>query len=116
MSTELHNGKKEQDYNGTSATPLRQQEKQQPTPGSDSNVDQIRHLIFGEQMADYEERFAALEKKLTAEVTTMKKSVEQSLSELRALMNERTDKVESASVPRQQIADSLEELAKTLRG
>ncbi len=117
MSSELNNGKIEQHPNGRSSKKTHEQMNQHPpTSKGDSNVDQIRNLIFGEQMAGYEERFAQLEKKLTDEVNTMKVSVERSLDELRSLMKQKTEEVESASVPRKEIAASLEELAKALRG
>ena len=83
--------------------------------GVDS-VDKIRELIFGEQMTGYDARFAALEARLTAEVETLRRTVEDHLAELRAHMEKRTDEVEALSVPRKQIADSLEKLAATLRG
>ena len=79
-------------------------------------VSQIRDLIFGQQMTDYEDRFARLEAKLTEEVNTLRVTVEQSLAELQNSMTTRANDVESASVPRSQIADSLEKLARTLRG
>ena len=81
----------------------------------DQNVAQIRELIFGEQMTGYEERFSKLEKKLTDDVNALQASVQSGLRELRKLMRERSKEVESASVPRDQIADSFERLAKTLR-
>ena len=80
------------------------------------NVDKIRELLFGEQMAGYEARFSALEAKLSAEVETLRRNVEDHLAELRAHLEKRADEVESLSVPRAQIAESLEKLAATLRG
>jgi len=87
-----------------------------PEGQTDPQVDQIRQLIFGQQMTNYEERFQLLEQKLNEEIDTLRISVEQNLAELREAMTSRTDDVESASVPRSQIADSLEKLARTLRG
>lgn len=81
----------------------------------DPNVDQIRELLFGEQMSGYEKRFAKLEKKLTNDMTNLKASVQRELRELRKLVRARSNQVESASVPRDTIADSLERLAKSLR-
>ena len=80
------------------------------------NVDKIRELLFGQQMSDYEARFNALEAKLTAEVETLRKMVEDSLAELRAQAEKRSDEVEALSVPRRQIADALEKMAEKLRG
>ena len=80
------------------------------------NVDKIRELLFGEQMVGYEARFNALESRLIAEVESLRQSVEDSVAELRAQFEKRADDVEDASVPRKQIADSLEKLAEKLRG
>ena len=80
------------------------------------NVDKIRELLFGQQMVDYEARFAALEAKLTAEAEALRKMVEDSLVELRAHSDKRSDEVEALSVPRRQIAEALEKMAEKLRG
>jgi hypothetical protein len=53
---------------------------------------------------------------LIAEVESLRQSVEDSVAELRAQFEKRADDVEDASVPRKQIADSLEKLAEKLRG
>ncbi|MEM9080931.1 MAG: hypothetical protein AAGC74_09605 [Verrucomicrobiota bacterium] len=89
--------------------------KTKSTSNGDANVAQIRELIFGEQMTGYEERFTLLEQKLTEEVASMRSDVDQALKELREFMKSRTAEVEAASVNRNQIADSFEKLAKTLR-
>ena len=89
--------------------------EQEPTP-TEPHVAQIRELIFGQQMTDYESRFAQLEDKMNEEIESLRLSVEEHMSELREFMTNRTDDVEASSVPRTQIADSLERLAKTLRG
>ncbi len=80
-----------------------------------NNVDKIRELLFGEQMTGYEARFKALESKLIAEVESLRQTVEDSVSELRAQFDERADAVEDASVAREKLADSLEKLARNLR-
>ncbi|MBK1833121.1 hypothetical protein [Roseibacillus ishigakijimensis] len=85
-------------------------------PHGDPQVAQIRQLIFGEQMVGYEDRFSKLEQKLNDEIDQMRAAVDKSLSELREAMQKRSDEVEAASVPRSQIAESLEQLARTLRG
>jgi hypothetical protein len=97
------------------AKPAARKRAKAPANNGDEHVAQIRELIFGEQMTGYEERFAALEKKLTDDVQALKATVQANLRELRKLMKERAKAVESASVPRDQIADSFERLAKTLR-
>ena len=92
------------------------QEPAQTNTQDEPQVAQIRQLIFGEQMTGYEERFAKLEKKLNDEIDKMRASVELGLSELKEATQKRSDAIESASVPRAQIAESLELLARTLRG
>jgi hypothetical protein len=84
--------------------------------GGGNNVDKIRELIFGEQMVGYESRFSQIESKLTAEVDTLRKMVESSLAELRSNLEQRTNDVEKASVPRVELAAALERLAAGLRG
>ena len=80
------------------------------------SVDQIRQLIFGEQMTGYEARFHALEERLSKEIDDLRQKVEQQLKDLNDAMVARTDDVEAKSVPRKEIAASLEQLANTLRG
>lgn len=83
--------------------------------GGGNNVDKIRELIFGEQMVGYESRFSQIESKLTAEVDSLRKMVESSLAELRSNLEQRTNEVEKASVPRVELAEALERLAAGLR-
>ena len=84
--------------------------------GNGDNVDKIRELLFGEQMAGYEARFSALESKLISEIETMRQSVEDALAELRSHLEKRADEVEDASVARADLAESLEKLAAKIRG
>lgn len=91
-------------------------ESADPTVNGSQRVDQIRDLIFGEQMSGYEARFAALEQKFEAEIVDLRNQVEAQLEEVNQILTARVDDVEEKSVPRSQIATSLERLAKTLRG
>ena len=84
--------------------------------GGANNVDKIRELIFGEQMVGYEARFAQIETKLSAEVDSLRKTMEASLAELRSNLEQRANDVEKASVPRLELAAALERLAAGLRG
>ncbi len=97
-------------------TPKSKRESAVKQPNGVESVDQIRQLIFGEQMSGYEERFVALEERLSNEIKELREKVETQLSELNDAMVARTDDVAAKSVPRQQIAASLEKLANTLRG
>lgn len=90
--------------------------KARTAAAASDNVDKIRELLFGQQMVDYEARFAALEAKLTAEAEALRKMVEDNLAELRAFAEKRSDEVEALSVPRRQIAEALEKMAEKLRG
>ncbi|NNE92504.1 MAG: hypothetical protein HKN23_12725 [Verrucomicrobiales bacterium] len=78
-------------------------------------VDQIRDLIFGEMMAGYETRFNALEEKVTQEIESLREQVESALEELKSTTSNQIEDVETNSVPRKEIASSLERLAQSLR-
>lgn len=64
----------------------RKQDKNQESAGSDEalggNVDQIRQILFGGQMRDYEKRFMAMEKHLTKSVEQLANSVEKRIDRL----------------------------------
>ena len=98
------------------------EESHHPNEGSDESgntgenrVDKIRELLFGEQMTGYEARFQALEARLIAEVESLRRSVEDSVAELRSQAEDRSNSIEHASVARDQLAASLERLAHELR-
>jgi len=83
-------------------------------PNADS-VSQIRDIIFGEQMTDYEGRFKALESKLVAEIESQRTALDDAISSLQAMVEKRVDEVEDAAVKRARLADDLEKLAHKLR-
>ena len=67
-------------------------------------------------MSGYDARFAELEERLSSEIAELRGRVESKIEELNSLVAARADDVEAKSVPRKQIASSLERLAETLRG
>ena len=83
-------------------------------PHADS-VSQIRDIIFGEQMTNYEGRFKALEAKLVAEIDAQRTALDDAISSLQAMVEKRVDEVEDAAVQRTRLADDLEKLARKLR-
>jgi hypothetical protein len=79
------------------------------------SVSQIRDIIFGEQMTDYEGRFKALESKLVAEIESQRTAMDDAISSLQAMVEKRVDEVEDAAVKRDRLATDLEKLAQKLR-
>ncbi len=55
------------------------------------NVDQIRDIIFGSQMRDYESRFQRLEERLLSELTTMKNDTGTRVDALESYMRSEMD-------------------------
>ena len=83
-------------------------------PRADS-VSQIRDIIFGEQMTDYEGRFRALESKLIAEIEGQRTALDDAISSLQVMVEKRVDDVEDAAVQRVRLASELEKIAHSLR-
>jgi uncharacterized phage infection (PIP) family protein YhgE len=72
--------KDEQDQTGMSAE------------NADGNVEQIREILFGGQMRDYERRFAALEERLTRNVEQISQNFENRLEQLDAFAKQELEK------------------------
>lgn len=71
--------------------------------GSAGNIDQIRSLIFGEQMQTYESRFNELQ----GEVSNLRKEMKNSLDELKTLIESmQSDNSSSLSSVSQQLQKS----------
>ena len=51
--------------------------------GADRNVDQIRDILFGGQMRDYERRFQDLNQRFEAELVRLRRSTSASTSAMR---------------------------------
>ena len=59
---------------------------------ADGNVEQIREILFGGQMRDYERRFATLEERLTRNVEQISQSFENRLEQLDAFAKREFEK------------------------
>ena len=78
-------------------------------------MSQLREIIFGEQMQDYELRFAALEEKLQHDFGSLKASLDARIRELKQLVKEQKAELVDQSVECSQLADLLEGVAAKLR-
>ncbi len=86
------------------------------------NVDQIRDIIFGSQMRDYESRFQRLEERLLNELTTMRNetgnrvdSLESYMrSELDALNNRLGKERDEREADDKELSEDLKKLSKEL--
>jgi len=86
------------------------------------NVDQIRDIIFGSQMRDYESRFQGLEKRLMDELAASRKEVGNRVDALETYMHSEMDALnERLSVERserenedKEISDELKKTAKEI--
>lgn len=63
----------------------------QQTPPPD-NVDQIREILFGNQIRAVDERFATVEKRVSKESETLRKNLEKRIHELERLLEQFRDK------------------------
>lgn len=75
----------------------------QGSDGGDRNVDQIRDILFGGQMRDYERRFGELQQRLELEATRLREETGRALADLDARLAEEIDKL--GKQLRQEIAD-----------
>ena len=80
-----------------------------------ASVSQLREIIFGEQMEDYEQRFAALEAKMREDFSTLKTSLDEKIKELKRIGREQKAELSDQSVERMKLADMLEGVAAKLR-
>lgn len=65
--------------------------QESPELASAGNVDQIRDIIFGSQMRDYESRFQRLEERLLSELATVRKEVNNRVEALETYMRGEVD-------------------------
>lgn len=91
---------------------------------SEGNVDQIRDILFGGQMRDYERRFIELSKRLEDESTRLSQTTDERIAQLERRMDEQFDKLNK--LLRQEVGDRtqavddvetrLQQATRTLRG
>lgn len=85
----------------------------QSTPDS---VEQIRDILFGRQIQEYEARFSNLEKKLTNENNKLKEMIEKQLHSLETELRAQTKAaIESLEQERQTRQSGQKELSETLQ-
>jgi hypothetical protein len=85
----------------------------QSTPDS---VEQIRDILFGRQIQEYEARFSNLEKKLTNENNRLKEMIEKQLHSLEAELRAQTkEAIENLEQERQTRQSGQKELSETLQ-
>jgi len=70
------------------ATKKEDTEQIQPPP---DNVDQIREILFGNQIRAVDERFGAVEKRMSRESENLKKTLEKRIHELEKLLDQFRD-------------------------
>jgi hypothetical protein len=70
-----------------------QQEKVIDEEHTAGNVDQIREILFGGQMRDYDHRFGQLERKMEAEFTRVSKDVGRQISALETYVRKELEKL-----------------------
>lgn len=85
----------------------------QSTPDS---VEQIRDILFGRQIQEYEARFSNLEKKLTNENNRLKETIEKQLHSIEAELRAQTKAaIENLEQERQTRQSGQKELSETLQ-
>ena len=72
-------------------------------PAADRNVDQIRDILFGGQMRDYERRFDELGRQLEAEMTRLRETHEKRIAQIDRRLDEQFEKL--GKQLRQEITD-----------
>lgn len=98
--------------------------KKPAADGADRNVDQIRDILFGGQMRDYERRFGELEQRFEAEMARLRDAQDKRLAQIDRRLDEQFDKL--GKLVRQEIEDRngaiddlesrLQQAARTARG
>lgn len=68
-------------------------DKSQPADNADRNVDQIRDILFGGQMRDYERRFQEMIQKLDQEAQRLRDDFEKRSSRIEQRLDEQMEKL-----------------------
>ncbi len=61
--------------------------------GSGAHVDQIRDIIFGDTMRQYEERFAVMERKLNSMTSNLSNDLDRRLERIEVILRKEVDKL-----------------------
>ena len=77
--------------------------KNPPAESGDRNVDQIRDILFGGQMRDYERRFVEITQRLEQDGTRLRTDLEKRLDALEQRFDEQVEKL--GKLLRQEIGD-----------
>lgn len=64
-----------------------------PAPDADRNVDQIRDILFGGQMRDYERRFGELAQRLEQESARLREDLDRRLGALDSRLDEQVERL-----------------------
>lgn len=88
-------------------------------PGASGNIEQIRDIIFGTQMRDYERRFAQLEERLLKDSTDLRQEISRRLTALdesmRRELAELGDRLVTEQRARSQDVDQLNSVVDVAR-
>lgn len=71
--------------------------------GADRNVDQIRDILFGGQMRDYERRFQELNERIEADLASLRQDQERRFNQLDKRLDEQLERLSKAL--RQEVSD-----------
>lgn len=89
------------------AKPIRSKTMSDPkkpaADGADRNVDQIRDILFGGQMRDYERRFQELNQRLEADLARLRDAQDKRLAQIDKRIDDQLDKL--GKLLRQEIQD-----------
>jgi exonuclease VII large subunit len=91
-------------------------EKKAAGDGADRNVDQIRDILFGGQMRDYERRFVDFNQRLEAELARLREAQDKRLAQIDKRIDDQLDKL--GKLLRQEIQDrnrSIDDLESRLQ-
>lgn len=92
--------------------------------GADRNVEQIRDILFGGQMRDYERRFQELNQRLEADLSRLRENQDKRLAQIDKRIDDHLDKlgrllrqeVQDRSAAVEELESRLQQAARTTRG
>jgi chromosome segregation ATPase len=88
----------------------------EPDPPGTGNVEQIRDILFGVQMRDYEKRFSSLEARLTKEAADLREDIRARFDSLEQAMRQHIGALtDSLTHERQDRTGAVQEVTDTVR-